>query len=183
MAVGGFGGLPGALGGRGRAKAGRFVALTGLNRIVGTVNQSGKLVDLLEKRGPFGIKDVIEVSLDGLLTRESTSIRTIEPRDIFIVMSAPDGEPVYSQAQRDALGLWRLPFEVSIEAGPFRVIGQVYLRGLEDIPALSDPGGDAFLPVFDPVVQVSGVTLRDAPRDSVMVNRSHIQRATTTVRR
>ncbi len=183
MAVGGFGGLPGALGGRGRAKAGRFVALTGFNRIVGTVNQSGKLLDLLEKSGPFAIKDVIEISLDGLLTRDSTTVRMIDPKDVVVVMSAPDGEPVYSQAQRDALGLWRFPFEVSIDAGPFRIIGQVMLRGLEDIPALADPGGDTFLPVFDPVVQVSGVTLRDAPRDSVMVNRRHIQRATSAVRR
>jgi hypothetical protein len=183
MAVGGFGsfkGLGGMVSGR---KPGHFVAFTEHGRIDATLNQSGKLSLLLEKRGAISVKDVQEASHDGSVLRGTAKTRLLDPNDIVLAMPAPDGELLVEQADHDAWIKWRIPYDVTLEAGPIRVHGKVLLTATEDPSSLTDRGAELFVAVFGPTVEVSGVTLRDSPRDSVLVSRSHIQRASTTARR
>jgi hypothetical protein len=46
---------------------------------------------------------------------------------------------------------------------------------------LTERGSELFLAVFNPTVEFLGTTLTDIPRDSILVNRSHIRRVKATM--
>lgn len=165
MAVGGFGSFKGLGGMVTGKKPGHFVAFTEHGRIDAVVDQSGKLAQLLEKRGAFTVKDVQEASHDGSVPRGSARSRLIDPNDIILAMPAPDGVLLVDEADHEAWIRWRIPYEVTLEAGPIRVHGKVLLPATETPSSLTERGAELFVAVFDPTVEVSGVTLRDSPRD------------------
>jgi len=98
-------------------------------------------------------------------------------------MPAEDGEPVVSDADRDAWSKFRVAYDVTLTATPFTVSGVLLLLPSQDPLSLTERGTELFLPVFSPSVSVNGVTLRDTPRDVLLVNRSHIRRVNANMRR
>lgn len=183
MAVG-IGSISGSLGiVVSRKKPGHFIALGEDGRIDAVLNVGGKLMDLLEKRGAISIKDVLRGSMDGSGMAPAGGVKTLDPYDITIAMPAADGEPCVSDAERDAWSRMRNSYNVVIEAPPFQVAGTLMLLASQDPQSLTERGTDLFVVLFNPQVQLAGGTLRDTPRDSVLVNRSHIRRVTTTGRR
>ena len=107
----------------------------------------------------------------------------MDPYDISIVMPAEDGEPVVSDADRDAWAKFRVAYDVTLEATPFKVSGVLLLLPSQDPLSLTERGTELFLPVFSPIVQLGTLTLRDTPRDAILVNRSHMRRVNATRRR
>jgi hypothetical protein len=97
-------------------------------------------------------------------------------------MPAEDGEPVVSDADREAWGKWRVAYDVTIEAAPFKVTGILLLLPSQDPTSLTERGTELFLPVFAPTVLIDGVLLKDTPRDAILVNRSHIRRVNAGMR-
>ncbi|MGZ6267016.1 MAG: hypothetical protein ACXWM8_09045 [Candidatus Limnocylindrales bacterium] len=167
-----------------RRKPGHFVALTEDGRIDAVLSQGGaKLANVLEKRAVINVNNA-QTGPNDLSTplQPATNIRTVDPYDVTIAMPAEDGEPVVSDADRDAWGRWRVAYEVTLEATPFRVSGVLLLLPSQDPLSLTERGTELFLPVFNPVVEVGDTILRDTPRDAVLVNRSHLRRVKAAMR-
>jgi hypothetical protein len=168
-----------------RKKPGHFVALTEDGRIDAVLAQGGvKLADVLEKRAAINVNNAKQGPCDGSKPlAPAGGIKNVDPYDITIAMPAEDGEPVVSDADRDAWSKFRMAYNVTLTATPFVITGVLLLLPSQDPLSLTERGTELFLPVFTPSVQVNGVTLRDTPRDVLLVNRSHLQRVNATMRR
>ncbi len=168
-----------------RKRPGHFVALTEDGRIDAMLAQGGlKLADALEKRASIVVNNAQRGPNDLSEPLEPTnSLKSVDPYDVTIAMPAEDGEPVVSDADRDAWSKFRVAYDVTLEATPFKVSGILLLFPSQDPLALTERGTELFLPVFSPTVQVGATILRDTPRDAILVNRSHLRRVNATMRR
>ena len=183
MAVGAIGSIQGALGiVVTRKKPSHFVALTEDGRIDAVLNQGGKLADVLEKRSAISIKDAQQGPNDGSAL-SAANLKTLDPYDVTVAMPAADGEPAVTDADRDAWSRFRVSYEVVLEATPFRIMGTLMLLPSQDPSSLMERGTELFLPVLNPTVQLNGLAIKDVPRDSVLVNRSHIRRVSSAHQR
>ena len=167
-----------------RKKPGHFVALTEDGRIDAVLAQGGvKLADALEKRAAINVNNAQQGPNEGGSLAPAGGVKNVDPYDITIAMPAEDGEPVVSDADRDAWSKFRVAYDVTLEATPFKVTGVLLLLPSQDPMSLTERGTELFLPVFAPTVQVGGVTLQDTPRDALLVNRSHLRRVNANMRR
>jgi hypothetical protein len=167
-----------------RKKPGHFVVLTEDGRIDAYLAQNGlKLFDALEKRTAINVTNAFRGPNDmSEPLRPAASLKTIDPYDVTIAMPAEDGEPAVSDFQVDAWVKFRVVYDVVLTATPFIISGVMLLLPSQDPEALSERGTELFLPILGPTVDVSGVVLRDTPRDSILVNRSHIRRVKAAMR-
>jgi len=177
-----------AIGGSGivasRKRPGHFVALTEDGRVDAMLQGGVKIGAALEKRAPIGVNNALQGPND--LSRPlapAPGVKSVDPYDISIVMPAEDGEPVVSDADREAWSRFRVAYDVTLEATPFRVSGVLLLLPSQDPLTLTERGTELFLPVFSPQVQVGAATIRDTPRDAILVNRSHMRKVSATKRR
>jgi hypothetical protein len=168
-----------------RKRPGHFIALSEDGRIDAILVQSGvKLANALEKRAAINVNNALAGPNDGSAPlAPAAGVKNVDPYDITIAMPAEDGEPVVSDADREAWSKFRVAYDVTLEATPFTVTGVLLLLPSQDPLSLTERGTELFLPVFTPSVQVGGVTLRDTPRDALLVNRSHLRRVNATMRR
>jgi len=168
-----------------RKRPGHFVALTEDGRIDAVLAQGGvKLADALEKRTAINVNNAQQGPNDGSAPLAAApGVKNVDPYDVTIAMPAEDGEPVISDPDRDAWSKFRMAYDVVFEMAPFKVTGVLLLLPSQDPMSLTERGTELFLPVFSPSVQIGGVTLKDTPRDAVLVNRSHIRRVNATMRR
>lgn len=167
-----------------RKKPGHFVVLTEDGRIDAVLAQGGvKLADALEKRAAINVNNAMQGPNDGSSLAPAGGVKNVDPYDITIAMPAEDGEPVVSDADRDAWTKFRVAYDVTLTATPFTVTGVLLLLPSQDPMSLTERGTELFLPVFGPSVQVNGVTLKDTPRDALLVNRSHLRRVNASMRR
>ncbi len=168
-----------------RRKPGHFVVLTEDGRIDAQLTQGGvKLADALEKRAAINVSNAQQGPnvLSGALTA-APGVKSVDPHVVTIAMPAEDGEPVVSDADRDAWSKFRMAYDVVIDANQFTVTGVLLLLPSQDPMSLTERGSELFLPVFAPTVQVAGVTVRDTPRDAILINLSHLRRVKATMRR
>jgi hypothetical protein len=169
----------------GRAKLpGRFVALMTDSRIEAVLAQGRiGLAEALERRGAIRVNDVLQGTNDGSspLT-PAPNIKSIDPRTVIIAMSAADAEPAVSAADLEAWHNWRVAYQVTFEATPFKVAGTVLLLPSQDPFLLAEQGAGLFLPVFRPAVEVGEMTLTDVRHDVILVNRSHLRRVSRATR-
>jgi hypothetical protein len=166
-----------------KKRPGHFVALTEDGRIDAMLAQSGALAALLEKRAPINISSIFRGPNDGTNMAAIPGSKSVDPYDISIVMPAADGDPLVSDADKDAWQRFRVAYDVTLEATPFRVTGVLYLLPSQDAMALTERGSELFLPVFTPMVHCGAMTLVDVPHDAILVNRSHIRKVTASMRR
>ena len=167
-----------------RKKPGHFVALTEDGRIDAVLAQGGvKLADALEKRAAINVNNAQQGPNEGGSLAPAGGVKNVDPYDITIAMPAEDGEPVVSDADRDAWSKFRMAYDVTLTATPFTITGVLLLLPSQDPLSLTERGTELFMPVFVPSVQINGVTLKDTPRDALLVNRSHLRRVNATMRR
>ena len=159
-----------------RRRPAHFIVLTEDGRIDAMLAQNGKLGTLLEKRTSITVNQAQTGAgdCDGPLAPAPT-IRAIDPYDVAIAMPAADGEPAVSDADRDAWQKFRVAYNATIEMPPYTVTGTLLLLPSQDPLSLTERGTDLFLAVFNPTVEMGGTAVRDIPRDSILVNRSHIR--------
>jgi hypothetical protein len=163
---------------------GHFVALTSDSRIEAVLAQGRlKLADALARRAAINVNNVLLGPNDGSgpLT-PAPSIKSVDPRAVIIAMPAEDGDPVVSAADREAWHEWRVTYEVTLEATPFKVAGILLLLPSQDPFLVTEQGTELFLPVFSPTVEIGEVTLTDVRRDAILVSRSHVRRVSTATR-
>jgi hypothetical protein len=167
-----------------KKRPGHFVALTEDGRIDAVLAQNGaKLGPQLEKRTPITINTILRGPSDGTNMAPVAGTNSVDPYDITIVMPAADGDPVVSAADKDAWERFRVAYDVSLEATPFRVTGVLYLLPSQELMAITERASELFIPLFEPMVQYGAMTLVDVPHDAILVNRSHIRKVTGTMRR
>jgi len=122
-------------------------------------------------------------SSDGTAPQAPVSMKNVDPYDIAIAMPAPDGEPAVGDDDRAVWGKFRIAYDVTLEAPPYKVTGVLLLLPSQDPLSLRERGTDLFLAVFGPTIQVGFATLKDVPGDAILVNRSHLKKVNATVRR
>jgi hypothetical protein len=167
-----------------RRRPGHFIVLNEDGRIDAILMQSGvKLPDALEKRAAINVNSAQQGAHDGSSLSPVGGVRSINPHDVIIAMPAEDGEPVVSDADREAWSKFRVAYDVTFEVAPFKVSGIMLLLPSQDPMSLAEGGSDLFLPVLAPTVQVDGVVLQDTPGDAILVNRSRIRRVNAGMRR
>jgi hypothetical protein len=165
-----------------RRRPAHFVALTGEGRIDAVLAQGGKLAAALEKRGSIPLSNAQIGPCDGSVPlAPALSMRTVDPSDVTIAMPAEDGEPAVSDADREAWRKWRVSYNATIEAPPYTVTGRLLLLPSQDPFSLTERGTELFLAVFNPTVEFLETTVMGIPRDSILVNRSHIRRVKATM--
>ena len=160
-----------------RKQPGHFVALTEDGRIDARLAKGGvKVPDALEKRAAIDVNDAKQGPSDGSALAPAPGVKSVDPYDIAIVMPAADGEPVVSDGDMDVWSKFRIVYDVTFEATPFKVSGVLLLLPSVDVDSLIERGTQLFLPVFAPVVQAGATTIKDCPRDAILVNRSHMRK-------
>jgi hypothetical protein len=168
-----------------KKRPGHFVALTDDDRIDAVLAQGGsKLGALLEKRAPININNILRGPADGSAALTPVyGDKSVDPYDVAIVMPAVDGEPIVSDAEKDAWICFRVAYDVVLEATPYRVAGVVYLLPSQEPLALTELGTELFVPVFQAVVQNGGITVPDVPKGAILVNRSRIRKVSASMGR
>ena len=117
-----------------RKRPGHFGALTEDGRVDAMLQGSVKIADALEKRAPISVNNAQQGPND--LSRPlapAPGVKSVDPYDISIVMPAEDGEPVVSDADREAWSRFRVAYDVTLEATPFRVSGVLLLLPLPKV--------------------------------------------------
>lgn len=164
-----------------RRRPSHVVVLTEDGRIDAMLVQGGvKLAAALEKRGAINVSNARRGACDDALM-PALGLKAIDPYDVTIAMPAEDGEPAVSDADRDAWQKFRQTYTATIDAPPYKVTGTLLLLPSQDAMSLAERGTELFLAVFSPTVELLGTTLKDIPRDSILVNRSHIRRVKATL--
>lgn len=167
-----------------RRKPGHFVALTEDGRIDAVLARGGaKLAAALEARVAVNVSNPMKGSSDGSAPLAPAGMRKVDPHEVAIAMPAPDGEPAVTDDDRAVWSKFRIAYDVTLEAPPYKVTGVMLLLPSQDPLSLGERGTELFLAVFSPTVQVGAVTLRDVPGDAILVNRSRLKRVDAVVRR
>lgn len=166
-----------------RKRPGHFVVLTEDGRIDAVLAQGGvRLPVVLEKRAAISVNNAQRGPNDGSSLAPAYGVKSLLPHDVTIAMPAEDGEPVVSDADRDAWSKFRVAYNVTLDVTPFKVSGVLLLLPSQDPMSLTESGSELFLPLFAPSILVDGVALKNTPRDAILVNRFHIRRVIAIAR-
>ena len=153
-----------------------FDGLTEEWRLVGRMEIEGRLSDVLNRRESIPIADVSWAPADG--SEEMTpapGLERIDPFDLIAVFAGISTLPSFSEAERAAHKLHKVPYDVALEVTPFRVVGTVYLFPGSEPERLMDRSTDLFVPVTDAVALLGNRPLNDPEVDVILVNRSYLR--------
>ncbi len=153
-----------------------FDGLTEEWRLVGRMEIEGRLSDILNRRESIPIADVLWAPIDGSeeMTR-APGLERIDPFDLIAVFAGVGSLPSYTEAERAAHKLHKVPYDVVLDVTPFRVVGTVYLFPGSEPDRLLDRSTDLFVPVTDAVALLGDRPLNDPDVDVVLVNRSYLR--------
>ena len=161
-----------------------FDGLTEEWRLVGRMEIEGRLSDVLNRRESIAITDVQWAPLDGSAgMTPAPGLERIDPFDLIAVFAGAGSLPSFSEAERAAHKLHKVPYDVALEMTPFRVIGTVYLFPGSEPERLMDRSTELFVPVTDAVAMLGNRPLNDPDVDVVLVNRSYLRRIDQVDRR
>lgn len=153
-----------------------FEGLTEEWRLVGRMEITGRLSDVLNRREPIAISGVQWAPIDG--SEELTpapGLERVDPFDLIAVLAGAATLPSFSAAERAAHKLHKVPYDVALELPPFRVVGTVYLFPGSEPERLLDRSTDLFVPVTDAVAFLGERPLTRAEVEVVLVNRSYLR--------
>jgi hypothetical protein len=102
-------------------------------------------------------------------------LQKVDPYDLIVVMAGDRTLPPLDDAEKAAMRVHKIAYEVSLELPPYSVIGTVFLHPGSEPDRLLDRGADLFFPVTEAVVAVGDVPLGDSRTDVVLVNRSYLR--------
>jgi hypothetical protein len=164
-------GSPGAAGG-----GFPFEGLTEDWRLVGRMNIEGRLSDVLNKRDPIPIDDVMWAPADSSdALAPAPGLRSIDPYDLVIVLTGNDAQPDRTADQSSAHRVHKISYEVALEAPPYRVIGTVYLYPGSEPDSLLQRSSDMFAAVVDATASIGARQIGTGPYDTILVNRQYLR--------
>ncbi|HEV8489254.1 MAG TPA: hypothetical protein VGQ58_05660 [Candidatus Limnocylindrales bacterium] len=154
----------------------RFDGLTEEWRLQGTMHIEGRLSEVLNRREAVPISDVSWAPIDGSSPFTAVpGLKSVDPYDLIIVLAGPASKPPLSAAEKAAYTVHRIPFDVAMEAPPFRIVGTVFLLPGTEPARLLDRGTEMFVPVVDAVAHLGDKPVSDGEIESILVNRFYLR--------
>jgi hypothetical protein len=161
-----------------------FTALTEDWRLRGRMQISGRLSDALNRREAITIADVIWGPPEaGAELEPAPGLKSVDPYDLILVTGGEDSLPPLSDAERAALRIHRIAYDVALELPPFRVVGTVYLHPGTEPERLLDRSTEMFVPVVDAIARMGDVDISEADDDVILVNRFYLRGVTQVDKR
>ena len=153
-----------------------FEGLTEEWRLVGFIELEGRLLDILNRREPIPIGNVTWATLDALDELEQApGLQKVDPYDLIVVLAGDRTLPPLTDAEKAAMRVHKVAYDVILEVPPIRVLGTVFLHAGSEPERLMDRSSDLFFPVTSAVALVSNARLGDGEADVVLVNRSYLR--------
>ena len=154
----------------------QFTAITEDWRLRGRMQLSGRLTDALNKREAIVISDVTWGPSDGSAPMEpAPGIKSVDPYDLILVIAGEDSLPPLTDAERSALKVHKVPYDVALELPPFRIIGTVYMHPGSEPDRLLDRSNEMFTPVAEAIATLGDVVISDPDVEVILVNRFYLR--------
>jgi hypothetical protein len=160
-----------------------FTALTEDWRLHGGMEISGRLSDALNKREAIAITDVTWGPPDSTALEPAPGLRSVDPYDLILVTAGEDSLPPLTDAERTALKVHKVAYDVALEVPPFRVIGTVYLHPGSEPDRLLERSTDMFVPVAEATARLGEVEVTDPDVEVILVNRFYLRGVTQVDKR
>jgi hypothetical protein len=161
-----------------------FTALTEDWRLRGRMQISGRLSDALNRREAITISDVIWGPPDaGAELEPAPGLKSVDPYDLILVTGGEDSLPPLNDAERAALRIHKIAYDVALELPPFRVVGTVYLHPGTEPERLLDRSTEMFVPVVDALARMGDVDISEADDEVILVNRFYLRGVTQVDKR
>jgi hypothetical protein len=153
-----------------------FDGLTEEWRLRGRMASHGRLSDALNRRSETPITDVSWAPVDGSEPFQPVpGLKSVDPYDLILVLASPDATEM-TDDEKAAHKVHKIPFDVAIEAPPYRIVGTVHLRPGTDPSQLMDRSTEMFVPVVGGIVYAGGeVVPTEGTIEAVLVNRFYIR--------
>jgi hypothetical protein len=136
----------------------------------------GRLSDALNKREALAIADVSWAPIDGSDGFTPVpGLKSIDPYDLIIVLAGEATQPPLSEAEKVAHKVHKIPYDVALEAPPFRIVGTVYLYPGSEPDRLLDRATEMFVPVVDAIAYLGETQVSDPEIDAILVNRFYLR--------
>lgn len=153
-----------------------FDGLTEEWRLMGVMNIKGRLSDALNKREAIAIADVSWAPVDGSdAFTPVPGLKSVDPYDLIVVLAGEGTLPPLSDAEKAAHKVHKVPYDVVLEAPPFRIVGTVFMFAGTEPERLLDRGTDMFVPVTDALAYLGDQPIGDTEVDVVLVNRFYLR--------
>ena len=153
-----------------------FIAITEDWRLRGRMMISGRLTDALNKREALAIADVTWGPPDGSSPLEpAPGLKSVDPYDLIMVTAGEDSLPPLTEAERAALKIHKVEYDVALELPPFRVIGTIYLNPGSEPDRLLDRSSEMFVPVTGATAKLGDVEVSDPEVEVILVNRFYLR--------
>ena len=160
-----------------------FTALTEDWRLHGGMEISGRLSDALNKREAIAITDVTWGPPDSTALEPAPGLRSVDPYDLILVTAGEDSLPPLTEAERAALKVHKVAYDVALEVPPFRVIGTVYLHPGSEPDRLLERSTEMFVPVAEATARLGDVEVTDPEVEVILVNRFYLRGVTQVDKR
>jgi hypothetical protein len=163
--------------GAGTATGGvRFDGLTEDWRLNGTMLIDSRLSDALNRRETVAIADVEWAPIDGSGPMvPAPGLKAIDPYDLIAVLAGPDTLPEYTDEEKAARRVRKDPYQVVLEAPPFRIVGTVHVFPGTDPRQMLDQIPAMFIPLTDAVAYVADRPVAGPGIEVVLVNRLYVR--------
>jgi hypothetical protein len=152
-----------------------FTALTEDWRLRGRMQIAGRLSDALNRREAIAISDVTWGAPDAVTLDLAPGLKSVDPYDLILVTTGEDSLPPLTDAERAAMKVHKVPYDVELEAPPFRVTGTVFLHPGAEPASLLSRSTEMFLPVVQAVATLGDVEVSDPEVDVILVNRFYLR--------
>ena len=153
-----------------------FTAITEDWRLTGRMDIQGRLSDALNRREAIAIEDCRWGPPDGSTELEpAPGLKTLDPYDLILVTGGGQSLPPLTDAERAALRVHKVPYDIAFEIPPFRVVGTVYLHPGAEPERLLERSTDMFIPVVDAVATLNGAAVSEPDIDVILVNRFYLR--------
>jgi hypothetical protein len=159
----------------GTARGVMFTALTEDWRLTGRMEITGRLSDALNKREAIAIADVDWGPPDAETLEPAPGLRSVDPYDLILVTGGEESLPPLTEAERSALKVHKVAYDVALEVPPFRVLGTVYLHPGSEPDRLMERSTEMFVPVVDATGKLGDQVVTDPDIDVILVNRFYLR--------
>jgi hypothetical protein len=152
-----------------------FTALTEDWRLHGRMEISGRLSDALNRREAIAIADVTWGPPDSGTLEPAPGLRSVDPYDLILVTAGDDSLPPLTETERAALKVHKVPYDVALDAPPFRVVGTVFMHPGSEPEGLLARSTEMFLPVTAAKATLGDVEVSEPDVDVILVNRFYLR--------
>lgn len=153
-----------------------FTALTEDWRLRGRMQITGRLSDALNRRDAIAIADVHWGSPEaGSQLDPAPGLKSVDPYDLILVTAGEDSLPPLTEAERAALRVHKIPYDVALQVPPFVVIGTVFLHPGTEPERLLDRSTEMFVPVVEATAKMGDLDLSDEEVEVILVNRFYLR--------